>query len=55
MAGKAAFRVIQDSKHVGTVTREQIDKVIREIEAEHSARKQDSTKRGKNDGAHVKR
>jgi hypothetical protein len=55
MAGKAAFRVIQDSKHVGTVTREQIDKVIREIEAEHSARKQHSAKRGKNDSAQGKR
>lgn len=41
MAAKA-LRIIQDSKHVGTVTREQIDKVIRDIETEHSARKQES-------------
>ena len=41
MAAKA-LRIIQDSKHVGTVSREQIDKVIRDIEMEHSARKHES-------------
>jgi hypothetical protein len=57
MTGKTEFRVVQDSKHAGTVTRQQIDKVIREIEAEHFARKQNSgstTTRSKNNGGHAK-
>jgi hypothetical protein len=57
MAAKAALRVIQDSKHVGTVTRQQIDKVIREIEAEHFAHKHESVSnstRSKNGGASAK-
>ena len=57
MAAKAALRVIQDSKHVGTVPRQQIDKVIREIEAEHFAHKQEpvsNTTRSKIGGAGTK-
>lgn len=57
MPSKAEVRVVQDAKHTGTVTRQQIDKVIREIEAEHFARKQNSVStstRSKNGGGHAK-
>lgn len=37
---ESAIRVIRDSKHTGTVTRTQVDRVIRQIETERSTHKE---------------
>jgi hypothetical protein len=37
MAAKLRLRVIQDPKCTGTVTREQVDRVIRQIETDRSS------------------
>ena len=42
MSTKTAVRIVRDSKHTGTVTRQQVDRAIRLVEAGQFVRKNGS-------------
>ena len=43
MSTKTAFRVIRDSKHIGTVTRDSVATVVRTLKEEHDAGRSSKT------------